>query len=288
MHMNSAPHLLSEDREDYERILDNALRAAPHRPEFALFHSRIGHERLRTMALEATETITSAAAAEYQRYVKLRDAVPALPARRSGPLRDMGRAVTSGGDEFLAAHGGAASGAGLVAVLATLAPVLAGAAAAIFLLVGYALRLLSPQSEFGKTLLSVGWVFAVITAISVLLAGIGLLVIALRNGSTSLRAEAPNRRRLLLEEAHEAWRHALVERGVVPFVKQALTELDTQEPQPAEPTGRIPHLGYDKPGFTSPDEGQQHSVRPRYTSPDFTSPDFDVHDWDHPGRPPHN
>lgn len=33
MHMNSVPqHLLSEDRQDYERILDEALRSAPHRP----------------------------------------------------------------------------------------------------------------------------------------------------------------------------------------------------------------------------------------------------------------
>ena len=29
MHMNSAPHLLNEDRAEFERILDEALRNAP-------------------------------------------------------------------------------------------------------------------------------------------------------------------------------------------------------------------------------------------------------------------
>ncbi len=50
MHMNSVPqHLLSEDRQEYERILDEALRSAPHRPELAAVGQRLNPEQLRTM-----------------------------------------------------------------------------------------------------------------------------------------------------------------------------------------------------------------------------------------------
>lgn len=74
MHMNSVPqHLLSEDRQEYERILDEALRSAPHRPELAAVGQRLNPEQLRTMALNATALITAAAATEYQHYVKIRE-----------------------------------------------------------------------------------------------------------------------------------------------------------------------------------------------------------------------
>src|SRR3954452_8728678 len=74
MHMNSVPqHLLSEDRQEYERILDEALRSAPHRPELAAVGQRLNPEQLRTMALNATALVTAAAATEYQHYVKVRE-----------------------------------------------------------------------------------------------------------------------------------------------------------------------------------------------------------------------
>ncbi|MGW1762284.1 hypothetical protein ACWCQ8_50420, partial [Streptomyces mirabilis] len=43
---------------------------------------------------------------------------------------------------------------------------------------------------------------------------------------------------------------------------------------PTPTTGRMPHLGYDRPGFSSPDGGPAAGPRPSFTSPDFTSPDF--------------
>ncbi|CAM5631542.1 Transmembrane protein OS=Streptomyces glaucescens OX=1907 GN=SGLAU_16780 PE=4 SV=1 [Streptomyces glaucescens] len=74
MQMNSVPqHLLSEDRQEYERLLDEALRSAPHRPELAAAGQRFTTEQLRTMALSATALITAAAATEYQHYVKVRE-----------------------------------------------------------------------------------------------------------------------------------------------------------------------------------------------------------------------
>ena len=47
--------------------------------------------------------------------------------------------------------------------------------------------------------------------------------------------------------------------------------------QLGRPAGRMPHLGYDRPGFSSPaapDEGSARGTRPSYSSPDYSSPDF--------------
>ncbi|MER5693376.1 hypothetical protein ACFY1B_31015, partial [Streptomyces mirabilis] len=41
-------YLLSEDRQEFERILDEALRSAPHRPELAAVGRRLNAEQLRT------------------------------------------------------------------------------------------------------------------------------------------------------------------------------------------------------------------------------------------------
>src|SRR3954453_6208074 len=72
--MNSVPqHLLNEDRQEYERILDEVLRSAPHHSELADVGHRLNPEQLRTMALNATALITAAAATEYQHYVKVRE-----------------------------------------------------------------------------------------------------------------------------------------------------------------------------------------------------------------------
>lgn len=73
MHMNSAPHLLAEDRPEYERILGDALRHAHERPDLAGVGERLNTEQLRTMALNATALITAAAATEYDHYVKVRE-----------------------------------------------------------------------------------------------------------------------------------------------------------------------------------------------------------------------
>ncbi|WP_410092624.1 hypothetical protein [Streptomyces sp. uw30] len=67
------------------------------------------------------------------------------------------------------------------AVIAVLAPVLAGTAAAIFLLVGYGMKVLDAQSEFAQYMLAGGWLFGGVTAVSILFAATGLLITALRN-----------------------------------------------------------------------------------------------------------
>ncbi|MFE4051360.1 hypothetical protein [Streptomyces sp. YIM B13518] len=281
MHMNSVPqHLLNEDRQEYERVLDEALRSAPHHPELAAVGQRLNSEQLRTMALNATALITAAAATEYRHYVKVREETRRPPASATPSVREPGSTEPGTNARGIAATVGEVAetaGAGAGAVVAVLAPVLAGTAAAIFLLVGYVLRMLDPGAAFARTMLTTGWVFGAVTAVAVLVAAVGLLLTALRNKPSALGGSY---RELDGEvtRARDAWREALLERGILPFLRDALTDPATttalQHTAPPPPTGRIPHLGYGRPGFSSPEEGRARGTRPSYSSPDYSSPDF--------------
>jgi hypothetical protein len=169
-----------------------------------------------------------------------------------------------------------ATGAGAVAVVAVLAPVLAGTAAAIFLLVGYILKMLDPEPAFAQTMLTAGWVFGAMTAAAILVAAVGLLLTALRN-RPSLDSGPYGEMSEEVARAREAWREALLERGILPFLREALADPGTaalHHTAPPAPTNRMPNLGYDRPGFSSPDDGRAAGPRPSFTSPDYTSPDF--------------
>jgi hypothetical protein len=281
MHMNSVPqHLHSEDRREYERILDEALRSAAHHPELAALGQRFNPEQLRIMALNATAFITAAAATEYHHYVKVREELrrpspPASPLQNAAPLESV---ETVPGPGLAAAVSEAAAGAGAGAVVTVLAPVLAGTAAAIFLLVGYVLKMLTPEPAFARTLLTTGWVFGAITAVAILVAAVVLLLTALRNSAGAQQSGTEGEPSEELLRAGEAWREALLERGILPFLRDALadpdrTALDGPVPSPP-PNNRIPQLGYDRPGFSSPGDGPAAAPRPRFSSPDFSSPDF--------------
>ncbi|MGW6317685.1 hypothetical protein [Streptomyces sp. NPDC055099] len=95
-----------------------------------------------------------------------------------------------------------APGAGLMAVVAVLAPVLSGALAAVLLLAGYLLKLFDPQAAITQILFTGGWVFGALTAAAILLAAAGLLLTALRNSERTAtqdphaaptRTDAPSR-----------------------------------------------------------------------------------------------
>lgn len=280
MHMNSVPqHLLSEDRQEYERILDEALRSAPHRPELAAVGQRLNAEQLRTMALNATALITVAAATEYQHYVKVREELRQPAPSTPSSVRDTGPSEPGVGAMGLATTMGEVAetaGAGAVAVVAVLTPVLAGTAAAIFLLVGYILKMLNPEPAFAQTMLTAGWVFGAMTAAAILVAAVGLLLTALRN-RPSLETGPYGEMGEEVVRAKEAWREALLERGILPFLREALSDPGSaalHRTTPSAPTSRMPHLGYDRPGFSSPDDGPARGPRPSFTSPDYTSPDF--------------
>ncbi|MFE7539921.1 hypothetical protein [Streptomyces platensis] len=287
MHMNSAPHLLNEDRAEFARLLDEALRTAPYRPDdlTTAAENPFNTEQLRTMALSATTAIAACATAEYQRYVQLRAELHAptpLAAVADADDEEQNAAADGrpGPDSDPALDEAETTGAGLTAMIAVLAPVLAGIAAVLFLLLGYVLRAVSPDKSLAQPLISVGWIFAALTAAGTLVAMAGLVITALRNGSAQVAgAEKPSE---ALDQAHEAWRRALLERGLLPFLRAALTDpTATPDDDPARyvprhttsPESRIPTLGYTRPQFSSPDSGSSGS-RPRYSSPDFTSPDY--------------
>ncbi|MFD7130382.1 hypothetical protein [Streptomyces sp. NPDC059894] len=77
-----------------------------------------------------------------------------------------------------------------LAVTAVLTPVLAGASAAIFLLVGYGLKLVDPGHALIENLLATGWVFGAATAASILAATVGLVITALRSPAPEAETEA--------------------------------------------------------------------------------------------------
>ncbi|MEU8763700.1 hypothetical protein [Streptomyces sp. NPDC048659] len=323
--MRSFPHLLTEDRPDYERILDEVLRTAHERPELPALGERPEAARLRTQAITASGVIAAAAAVEYDHYVRVREAhrgspAPSAPAARVPPApgRGFAAAVLGGGRPassevaparwarmsfgrrllatLLGLHvrpetpkaprapraqrvpgltepraypltpreapDGTRSGAGLPAVVAVLAPAFAGAAALISLLVGYVLAVLDPRSSLASALVQAGWWFAAVAGAVALVAVVGLVVTAVRAGPPS-----PVPERADVAEAREAWRNALVERGIVPFLRVAL-DTDTSTggtgpvPDPdthftqlwsAHSLNRLSALGYPRPNFASPD-----------------------------------
>ncbi|MEV0260474.1 hypothetical protein AB0I49_03910 [Streptomyces sp. NPDC050617] len=287
MHMNSAPHLLTEDRPEFERVLDEALRTADHDPELAALGRRLNTEQLRTMALGAVAAITACAAAEYRTYVQARDELRA-PANVARP-QPVGGGSGGGdqGDDHSAAVGiatamseAAEAGAGAGAVLAVLAPVLAGIAALLFLVIGYVLRTVSSDASVADPMITIGWWFGGLTAAGILVAMGAMLLTALRNnGPAGRTGRAANKQVEVVAQAREAWRQALLHQGVLPFLREALATAGPPAPQPtsvprASGVHRTPHLGYSRPGFSSPDANNEHASRPRFSSPDFTSPDY--------------
>ncbi|WP_338495101.1 hypothetical protein [Streptomyces sp. SJL17-4] len=207
MHMNVAPHLLTEDRAEYERLLDDALSTAHARPDLAGAGTRLTLAQLRALTLNATTLVTSAAASEYDHFVKVREQHRAALGTRTPASSDR-----------------PGPGPGVVAILTVMVPVLAGAAAVIFLLVGAVLHAIAPTVVFGATLLTAGLVFGAVAAAGLLGAAAGLLVTALRNSPAEVNrggppAAAPDDE---LSRAREAWRRALLERGILPFLRDVL------------------------------------------------------------------
>jgi hypothetical protein len=85
---------------------------------------------------------------------------------------------------------------------------------------------------------------------------VGLLLTALRNRH-SLATGPYNEVSEEVTRAREAWHEALLERGVLPFLREALADPGTAAalPHTAPPDSRMPHLGHDRPGFSNPDLG---------------------------------
>ncbi|WP_194117770.1 hypothetical protein [Streptomyces hoynatensis] len=249
-----------EDQAEFERVLDEVLLTA--RLSTGADPEEVA--RLRELAMNALPEIAATAWAEYARYDRMRQQV------RRAESPDAPR--TPGRNE---ARG---FGSGLAVVVCALVPVLAGVAAVVFLLLGYALGLADPEPAPAAPMRGVGWVFAVVAACGMLVAAAVLVGAAVRNGSsTAIRASAPGGE---LARARAEWLRALLDRGITPFLRErSLAAL------PHHPRGRTPRLRFSSPHFSSPDFsspaagraarprfGQPQFSRPRFGRPDFTSP----------------
>lgn len=170
------------------------------------------------------------------------------------------------------------AGAGAFAVFAVLAPVLSGTAAAIFFLVGLVLQMFTSELAIARTMFTAGRLFGAVAVGTVVVCAVVLLGTALRNrGQSTREAEGYHEPSEELARAREAWREAVLERGIIPFLREALADPGTAAlRRTPPPTSRTPRLGYVRPAFSAPDDGPgpASAPRPSFTSPDFTSPDF--------------
>ncbi|MET8645756.1 hypothetical protein [Streptomyces sp. NPDC004675] len=181
----------------YERLVGRALDLP--RVAHAIDAGGAGPSRaaLRARALQACDRLAAAAPEEYARYLTLRAAALARGGR--GPDAD-GR-----------------SRGGLLPVLAVLVPSLGAAATGVFLLCGFGLRAFAVRPHIGDGLVMAGVIAAAVTAG----AALGDLAWILATRSRGRRGRGGGGRADGDPEvcaARADWEHAVLERGVVPFL----------------------------------------------------------------------
>ncbi|OIV38484.1 hypothetical protein BIV57_05640 [Mangrovactinospora gilvigrisea] len=247
--MDSAPHLRAEDRPEFERVLADALRSE--RVGRALESTPVLNlEQLRTAALEAAPAIAAAAAEEYAEYLAARELLLEQSADERGST--------------LSAVLKKPSGVGPVMLVLT--PVLSGAAAVIFLVVGYLMAAFKPEPPLAESLRTAGWLFAAI-ALAAFVAGMAALLVTAMRHSSAARRESPAQR-AHMERARDDWREALTRNGIDPFVDRSIATA-----QGLESRGRVPRAtpGPVTPARRSPDSPSSGEARRR---PGFSSPGF--------------
>ncbi|MET8539782.1 hypothetical protein ABZW03_03870 [Kitasatospora sp. NPDC004799] len=195
--MDRPLRLPQQDRADFETELGRALAAPQVRAALGAGGAEGREvERLRRVARENAEFVLAAAAPEYERYAALRadaDAVARLPV--DAPARERA--------------------SGWWGVLGVVVPVIAVTAAVIFLLLGSVLGLVEDLEVLARALVDAGWVSAGVGAVSLLVGGPGLLGAA-RSKRSGAGEVADGAGELL--RARDAWRAALAERGLVPYL----------------------------------------------------------------------
>ncbi|MFE2295037.1 hypothetical protein [Streptomyces sp. NPDC059452] len=238
----------AEDRADYASVLDEVLASAE--IQRLLERSGVSGGQLRIRALASAARTAQAAAPEYRAYANLRRDL-------QGRRRDSGPAPLSGPGHQ------ERPGAGALAVLGVLTPVLAAVAATTFLLLGYGLRLSGSLTALADTLVRVGWISLAIAAATALISIVAVYrTAALQSapGSPPGVDQAAD-----LERARRTWRTALRDRGIRPFLLQELAEA-TPEETPGQGSRFTP------PAFTAPDFTGPGFSGPGYRTPDTGSP----------------
>ncbi|MEU6840117.1 hypothetical protein [Streptomyces rubiginosohelvolus] len=251
--MGRPSRLGDEDRSDYASALDEVIASQEIRR--LLERSGVPGDRLRVRGLAAVARTAAAADAEYRRYAALR-------LHAQGGRRDTRTAPLSGpGDQER-------PGAGVLAVLGVLTPVLAGVAAATFLLLGYGLRLADTLPALADTLVGVGWFSLVVAALAALVSVVALYRTAARQSEADAAAvpDPSAAASPALARAREAWLVALRDRGIRPFLLQELAEAAAPAPGAVEGSGSR----FSSPAFAGPDysgPGFEGSQRPAPRQP---------------------
>ncbi|MFD7971401.1 hypothetical protein [Streptomyces clavifer] len=240
---------------DFEEMLRLALDTPEIRRSLGRAGVRTGAGYLVSLARDEADVIRAAAGDEYAAYRRLRASVEGPGARCSG--RPRGRETVT-------------VGRGLLEAMAVLAPLLSAAAATIFLLLGQALRLAGTQRSLADALVDAGWTSAVVAGVTAVVAGIALVLAAARNRAASGPCSGcPRHQGPAVTEARAAWRGALLERGLLPFLRHQSALLRAPLPEGALPAA-LPSL----PGGTGGIPLPEARSRPGWASPDFTAPGF--------------
>ncbi|MGA6225040.1 hypothetical protein ACPESV_32450 [Streptomyces umbrinus] len=214
--MAGPTRLRPEDRADFEDVLRQALSTTDIRTALLADPTSAAATRLRAQALRAVDEITAAASDEYREYLAARTVVErGRRSRTAGePGRQSGTTVEHDRQSQPAGPGA------LLPALAALTPPIAGTAAAVLLVLGYSLRLADAQGPMGGSLVAAGWVFALIAVASTLAGLTALLCTALRTRpghGDRTGASARN-----LHHARARWQRALLERGMLPYLRRQL------------------------------------------------------------------
>ncbi|GGQ71631.1 hypothetical protein [Kitasatospora griseola] len=274
--MNHPPRLLAEDRADFDRLLDEALRDPAVRQALAEPGVHLNTEQLRTRVLAEAETVAAPAAAEYAHYLELRAAAAEQRPDGAPPV----------------------VGAGLLPALTVLTPLLAGSTGLILLVLGWLLRVTAPGLAFGRAAVTAGLLALAVAAAALLIGGAGLILTARRGATRSAGADPYQQAELAAARA--AWHTALRDRALLPWLlahHTATPGTGVPRPRTSTPDLHSPgysRAGYGSPGFTSPgadgltdDQGRSRPAGftgPGHSSPDFTGPGPE-HLTDADGRP---
>lgn len=204
--MADPTRLHQEDRSDFEAILQLAMSTADIAKALLADPTGQATVRVRSRALDAADEITSATKKEYAAYLALRAAVQRGPTSPS----------TSRGT--------------LLPVLAVLTPVVAAMSAASLLLLGYTLQLANTVGTLPSSLVTAGWVLALVAVLSTLVALAALLSTAVRE-----RGHPPTPEQV--EQARLSWRRALLDQGMLPHLRRYVHEYAHPTHRPSRRTG---------------------------------------------------
>ena len=212
--MTAPFRLRPEDRPDFEAVLHLALNTPDIRSALSADPTGRTSARLRLRALTDADEITAAARAEYDTYLAL----------------------------HLSAHENDSeppAGHGLPTAVAVLTPAVAATSAAALLVLGYTLELTDVPSSLAGSLVTAGWILALITATSTLIALAAVLAQAVRRRGGSVPAAR-------LEQARLDWQRALLAQGMLPRLRHYLSDApfrhtapDTDSPLPTDDD--LPH-----------------------------------------------